>query len=452
MRKNVSLSPVKHPRYTWRVRFPDNDGKTFTKWFINKTDAAIFAKDRRKEIGREGSKFGFISDDEKAAVQYWRGFVAGVPDAEPPALLAILQEYAERWKATRSSVTVQTAVDAFEVAKKSEGLRPLSLQGIRSRCARFTKDFGPRLICSITTAEVSDWILSLESLRQRGPIKPKPTKDGKPPQVGLLAKRGQRVVLSNLFNYAKTRGWVQENPVTDSARPKPKKSRPEILRPNEAARFFGALESTSPALVPFWALRFFAGIRDQECLRMDWSMIDLKAGEIHLPETIAKTGHSRTVKIKPVLKAFLTPYVKTDGSIVTASAMARRYHLKKALKKLQAEDAEALALALEAGEEAPRAFPVPMPANAARHSFATFHLIGFRHAGETAIQLGHGGSPEMLHRHYKGIASEAEALAFWKIRPAADVAANVISIDKGKKKSRAKKSGSSKAKSKAARG
>ena len=43
------------------------------------------------------------------------------------------------------------------------------------------------------------------------------------------------------------------------------------------------------------------------------------------------------------------------------------------------------------------------------------------------MQLGHGGSPEMLHRHYKGIASEAEALAFWAIRPAAGPA-NVISI------------------------
>ena len=73
-----------------------------------------------------------------------------------------------------------------------------------------------------------------------------------------------------------------------------------------------------------------------------------------------------------------------------------------------------------------------MPANAARHSFATFHLLAFRHAGETALQLGHGQSPEMLHRHYKGIASEAEAKTFWAIRPAA-IPANVTSIKKGRK-------------------
>lgn len=424
--EKVTIRASKHKDYPggFVVRWPgapDQNGTPTrkTKHFTNDTDAEAWAKDRRKELGDMGLSYGSTTEAERAAVTFWRGFVASVPDAVPPALLTILQDYAVTWKATRSSVTVQDAVDAFEAAKTAEGLRPVSLQGIRSRCARFARDFGPRLICTITTAEVSDWILGLESLRQRGPIKRKTTKAGQPGQVGLVAKRGQRLVLSNLFNYAKTRGWVQMNPVTEAARPKPPKSRPEILRPHEAARLFGALESVSPALVPFWAVRFFAGIRDQESLRMDWSMIDLAAGEIHLPDTVTKNGHSRTVKIEPALAAFLTPYAKTSGAIVTPSAMARRYHLTKALAKLQAEDAEALERARNAGEQAPSAFPVPMPANAARHSFATYHLIGFRHAGESAIQLGHGGSPEMLHRHYKGIASEAEAKAFWSIRPAA---------------------------------
>jgi hypothetical protein len=54
-------------------------------------------------------------------------------------------------------------------------------------------------------------------------------------------------------------------------------------------------------------------------------------------------------------------------------------------------------------------------------------LLAFRHAGETALQLGHGESPELLHRHYKGIATEAEAKAFWAIRPKGK-AANVVAF------------------------
>lgn len=423
--EKVTVRPSKHQDYRggFVVRWPGQNGKRIAKLFTNESEALTWARERRAELGDVGQSFGSIAEPERAAVTFWRFFVASVPDTAPPALLAILQDYAERWKANRSSVTVATAVDAYEVAKKAEGLRPRSLQAIRTRCNRFVTDFGNRSISSITTAEISDWILSLPILIQRGPVKVKPAKGAAPAQVGLLTKRNQRLGLSGLFNYAKTRGWVRENPVADAARPKPPKTRPGVLRPSDVARLFGSLEIAAPALIPFWAVRFFAGVREQETLRMDWSMIDLAAGEIHLPDTVTKTGHSRTVKIEPALAAFLAPYTKADGPIVTPSAMARIYHLKKAWRILQGEDAAAK----EAGKEI-RPFPVPMPANAARHSFATFHLLAFRHAGETALQLGHGGSPEMLHRHYKGIASEAEALAFWTIRPTAGPS-NVISID-----------------------
>ena len=141
---------------------------------------------------------------------------------------------------------------------------------------------------------------------------------------------------------------------------------------------------------------------------MDWSMVDLKAKEIHLPETVTKTGHDRTIKIEPVLAAYLEPLAKRSGPLTDSTDMARRYALEKVEK----------------------AAGVSLPKNAARHSFATYHLLAFRHAGETAMQLGHGGSPELLHRHYKGIGTEAQAKAFWKIRPAK--AANVVSITKSK--------------------
>jgi len=419
------MSKVSHPRYTWRVRFPGPDGKTVQRWFTTKTDASEFAKEREKEIGRGGLDFAVASLEERAAVSFWREFVKEQTDAPPPALLSILQEYAERWKATRSSVTVAAAVDSYEASKTAEGLRPISLQGIRTRCGRFAAVFGQRPICSITTAEISDWIMTLEATRQRGEVKGK-GKDA-PQQIGLLAKRNHRLAVSGLFSYAKARGWVKENPVTDATRPKPPKTRPEVLRPGCVARLFTALESAAPALVPFWAVRFFAGIREQEGLRLDWSMIDLANGEIHLPDTITKTGHSRTVKIEPALAAYLAPHKQPDGAIVTRSAMARRYHLAKALAVLSKEDEAAKEAAKAGGTQPARPFPVPMPANVARHSFATYHLMAFRHAGETALQLGHGGSPEMLHRHYKGVASESEALAFWAIRPASG-AANVVSM------------------------
>lgn len=72
MRKTATASPVKHPLYNHRDRFPGAGGKTQQKYFTKKTDALLFAKARDKELGRSGSDFGTIAADKKAAVAFWR--------------------------------------------------------------------------------------------------------------------------------------------------------------------------------------------------------------------------------------------------------------------------------------------------------------------------------------------------------------------------------------------
>lgn len=125
-------------------------------------------------------------------------------------------------------------------------------------------------------------------------------------------------------------------------------------------------------------------------------MIDLTAGKIVLPATITKTRKSREIEIQPALAAFLMPYAKQAGPLCALSPMARRWHLRLALRAV------------------PGLIP---PRNWARHSFATYHLLAFRHAGETSLQLGHKGGPELLHSTYAGVGTEAQALAYWAIRP-----------------------------------
>ena len=186
------------------------------------------------------------------------------------------------------------------------------------------------------------------------------------------------------------------NPVTDSDKPEPLPQLPGVLTPEETKSFFAALGEHSPGILPFWAVRAFAGIREAEALRMDWKMIDLTAGKIVLPATITKTRKSREIEIQPVLAAFLMPYAKQAGPLCALSPMARRWHLRLALRAV------------------PGLIP---PRNWARHSFATYHLLAFRHAGETSLQLGHKGGPELLHSTYAGVGTEAQALAYWAIRP-----------------------------------
>lgn len=410
----VSVTPYKHPRYTHRVRFPRN-GKRTDAYFTNETAALKFAKEQRKEVGQVGKDFGVLAEDERAAVAFWRAFNEESADVPPPPLSSVLKEYSANWKASRRSVPVQAACDAYEIAKKAEGLRPMSLQGIRTRCGRFAKDFGSRPICTITTAEISDWILGMKTTKPHAGSG----------EVGLLAKRNYRLAISGLFNFAKSRGWVTANPVEDAARPKPPKMRPKIISAADTELFFQALTAKAPELVPFWAFRFFAGIREQEMLRMDWRMVDLPAKEIHLPDTVTKTGRDRTIEVQPALDAFVRPLAMTSGPIVPMSAMARRWGLKKALDFLSETPTSE--------HTDSKTNPFTLPANVARHCFATYHMLAFRHAGETSIQLGHGGSPEILHRHYKGLSNQKEANAFWAIRPKLP-AKNIVPIKKSREK------------------
>jgi integrase len=170
-----------------------------------------------------------------------------------------------------------------------------------------------------------------------------------------------------------------------------------VLTAADTAAFFAALGEHAPELVPFWAVRAFAGIREAEALRMDWRMIDLAAGIITLPKTITKSRDSREITIQPALAAFLAPHAEPSGPVCSLSPIARRWRMRVALRST------------------PGLLP---PRNWARHSFATYHLHAFRHAGETAMQLGHKDDPAMLHAHYRGVGTEKEALAFWAIRPA----------------------------------
>ena len=54
-------------------------------------------------------------------------------------------------------------------------------------------------------------------------------------------------------------------------------------------------------------------------------------------------------------------------------------------------------------------------ANGLRHSFGTYHYAMFESADKTSKQM--GNSPEIMHKHYKGLCSHAEAVKFWALRP-----------------------------------
>lgn len=396
MKSPVAVTDYKHPRYTHRVRFPGPGGKRLDAFFSNSTDAEAFAKKKRAELGDVGASFAGITEPERAALVYWRGLLTRTQGNPPPALLEVLAEYGKRWELVQAGATVAAAVESFLATKRAEigGKESSHTLGLKTRLGKFARSFGPRIMATISTAEISDWVLGLA-----GPIVPttRQIARGRPVKPGPLSmqtKKNHRLAVHSFFAWAKSRGMVGANPVSESARPKVPKQTPGILKPSEVGVFLAAIAAT-PAIVPFWSVRIFAGIRESEAIRMDWSTIDLAKGKINLPATVTKTGRPRGVDIQPALAAFLAPHAKKAGFIAPQSEMARRHALSKAIL--------------------PEGFT--QPRNWARHTFATMHLHHFQDAGKTSLQLGHGESPEMLNAHYAAFATDEDAAAFWEIRP-----------------------------------
>ena len=408
----VSKSPSSHPRYSFVVRWPGPDGKRLEKSFTNETEALTWARKKSAEAGELGTAFGSVSEDERAAVAAFRALVGKYDSPKPPALLQVVKEFAKRWEASRAGALVSASVPAFLEAKKAEGRSQGHLATLTARLGRFVKDFGTRVLPSFTTAEMSDYLLGLRGAvlqTEERPSTGRQRKDGTPVRKdrpstrrddGLLSletRAGYRASLHSFFEWAMERDMVPSNPVTNAANPTPKPKLPGILRPAEAKAFFAAITEHAPAIMPFWAVRTFAGLRESEAVATTWQMVDLTAGTIILPATITKTRKARIVAIQPVLGEFLKLHSKKAGSLCPLSPMARRWHLKLVMRHLP---------------------KLTLPRNWARHSYATYHLEEFRKPGETSLQLGHRGGPELLHLRYAGAATEAEAHEFWAIRPA----------------------------------
>lgn len=150
------------------------------------------------------------------------------------------------------------------------------------------------------------------------------------------------------------------------------------------------------------ALLFFGGVRPEELYGRSktpllWKHVRADERMIRLPGEIAKTGKPRIIEgIPETLWHWIEP--KTDGALPVSPGRTRQ-----ALERAQAAIA-----------------PKKWPHDATRHTFGTYAFAWAQDAGKVAMWMGHEGKPTMLHRHYRGLTTRAEAEQFWALRPAAN--------------------------------
>ncbi len=164
----------------------------------------------------------------------------------------------------------------------------------------------------------------------------------------------------------------------------------DFFHPDELRKL---LDNAEADLRPVLAIAGLAGLRVEEIMRLDWADVWRVEGHIEITARQAKTRQRRLVEICPALAAWLDSCRKKTGNVYLAGlhVFGRRFtKLRDSLK-------------------------VPTRKNGLRHAFCTYHFALKADENKTAQQA--GNSPAMIHAHYKGLATKADAEKWFQVTP-----------------------------------
>lgn len=354
-------------------------GKRLRRFFKTRKKAKSFLRVALARQRKEGEAGLLLTGAARAeavhAVDALRAHGKTLSDA--------LNHYLDHLRAVERTCPVDELIVSFREAKEKDGVSAAYLRDLENRLARFAVDFGKRPVAEITTQELDDWLRAL-------PVAPQ-------------TRKNFRTVLGTLFEYAITRNFARENPITRTAKAKVVRPPAAIFTP---AQMRTLLAHADRDFIPVLGLGAFAGLRQSEIERLDWSAVDLARSRIRLEAAATKTSQRRLVDIPANLAAWLAPLVQTKGAVVESPKRVR-------LLRLEAMKAAEMKL---------------WPENGLRHSYASYHLALYSNAAKTAEQLGHSTS-KTTYQHYRELCTPEDAREWFAMLPPADYA-NVVAFRK----------------------
>ena len=322
------------------------------------------------------------------------------------SLTQVVDEFTKR--RSGSLVTFAEVADKFIESRRhlDRSERYLETLVIKIRPAK--REFGERRASDVTGEDLQRWIESQS--------------------MGPSSKNHLRTILHSVFEFARRRKIVRDNPAADVERTRVPIEKVGILTPGKMQALLRAAK-LEPEVLATIAIGGFAGLRPAEIARLQWNAIDLDHGHIDCAAEITKTAMHRYVKIEPVLRAWLGvayPALPANGPIQSSNFrrqfdLVRRmagFDVASELFRLKPDDGGREMATPEELETARAGLP-PWPHDALRHSFGSYHLAHFRDAGRTALELGHKRT-DMLFQNYRARVTEVTAAAWWNLFPTSE--------------------------------
>lgn len=211
---------------------------------------------------------------------------------------------------SKVAIALPAAVAEFNLAKRCEGIRELTLRGYRYHLEAFAAARAEMPVAAVTPEEVTDELLRWKNVTTR-------------------SNRWQD--LATFFTWAVRQGYTDRNPVFQAMRkPLCPKAARCIFTPREAIEILHRTKDTQA--IGYWALALFAGLRTQEIRwlhdhRDPWSLIREGIGVIDLRDQPPKTG-PRVVPILPVLRPWLKWMRRHDVPFLPLDHWSVRHQLK----------------------------------------------------------------------------------------------------------------------------
>jgi integrase len=367
-RPTLRVLEYRHSKtHPWYIDLrPFNQGR---KFFKTKAEAESERLRQITTLARHGREAVGLPPGELSAIIQARKKLAAHGKTIDDAA-AFYLDYLERIR--RCNVTVAGLAKEVVEAKRKDGHSPIYIADLKKRLATFCGDFGERPIAAITVEELDNWLRNLE--------------------CGPKSRANFRANVGVLFSYATQRRMLDSNPILHTAKPKLPDNPPEIFAVDKLAALLNAAATRAPDVVPMLAIGAFAGVREAEIKRLNWSEIDQRRGHVEIKSSKAKSARRRIVEMQPNLREWLRPYAGMTGAVVPGNARKK------------------LALVRTA------AGLTRWPKNGLRHSYASYRLAAIHDAPRVSSELGHTG-PQMLYSTYRELVLPEEAERYWSIIP-----------------------------------
>lgn len=277
--------------------------------------------------------------------------------------------------------TVRDVASEFLRTRLVGGCRRATFDWYDERLNYITDGFGNRIMDDVTRAEFLAWFAQ----SSRGPS----SKAG-------IARAGRALWRWAIRADPPMAAWDVTVGLTFSSPPNSSTSE-KFLSVDDCRKILEGVGRHRSAV----ALMLFAGIRPEEVAGdgkpwLAWKSINVSENIIRIHDKVAKVSARVIEGLPAALWAWLEPRDAGDNV-----AYSQRRTTLDAIKRA-------------AGFGPGR----PWPQDALRHTFATYAMALLNDPGRVATWLGHNGNPTMLHRHYRGLATRAEAEKFFALRPA----------------------------------